>query len=346
MANVIFGAESVGGQSVVVYSPDEDGETLIGVGNIDFFLRAADVRRLCSALATTNTQTPQPAKAPWQAILAEGNGGQTIEAPESAAYHDSVDVGVMRNTTTPAKGWIAYPDDWHDVLYVHSLLTDVDDIAIRWRQAHAVAAALNGLPDPFGADLASENEHLHDALAQTRREITDLRAQLASHVGELTEHGIELARIQVGAVLRVTSGVGLPDATARVVRMDLPTMGIIEIQPEHQQGQPYRALFSVHNVLEVLADSQPAGEDLWCVHTFEPDKVLAMPSRAYADRCARQLNATWERYRYGLVDRPEPGAYDDVPRTACEVVPWTRGPDRHAAELRANDPEGWLSDDG
>jgi hypothetical protein len=66
----------------------------------------------------------------------------------------------------------------------------------------------------------------------------------------MNEHGVPFAQIKVDARVRLVSFDD--EVSATVVRMDTPTFGVVEVRPEHQMGEPYRALFSAHNVIAIL----------------------------------------------------------------------------------------------
>lgn len=79
----------------------------------------------------------------------------------------------------------------------------------------------------------------------------------------------------------------------------------------------------------------------WCIHLLGPDDLIPMPDYATADRSATRFNTFWEGY---VAQRPADGV--DFAGAPAIVRPWPYADDEHAAaldELRADDPEGWLS---
>ncbi len=74
----------------------------------------------------------------------------------------------------------------------------------------------------------------------------------------LSDFRVDLRRVVVGAVVRLDDSGRCVGGTvaAEVVRMDSPTFGVVEVRPEHQQGDPYRAVFSALNVVGVAGPEQ------------------------------------------------------------------------------------------
>lgn len=83
----------------------------------------------------------------------------------------------------------------------------------------------------------------------------------------------------------------------------------------------------------------------WCVHVLGSDDLIPMPDYATADRAATRFNRWWQNYLTRR--RQQEGVY--LPDTSATVRPWpydADDPDGHAvalAELRADDPDGWLT---
>ena len=85
------------------------------------------------------------------------------------------------------------------------------------------------------------------------------------------------------------------------------------------------------------------GRKLWCVHVHASDDLIPMPSRDLADRQAAKFNAWWAKH---LADHNTDGSYGDPSLTVVEAIEWPYTADEHAkalAELRADDPDGWLN---
>lgn len=83
----------------------------------------------------------------------------------------------------------------------------------------------------------------------------------------------------------------------------------------------------------------------WCVHLVGPDDLIPMPDYATADRAATRFNRWWQDYRARRKEQEDV----DLPETPAIVRPWpydADDPNGHAkalSDLRADDPEGWLS---
>jgi len=83
----------------------------------------------------------------------------------------------------------------------------------------------------------------------------------------------------------------------------------------------------------------------WCVHVLGPDDLIPMPDYATANRAATRFNHWWQDYRARRKEQEDA----DLPETPAIVRPWpydADDPNGHAqalAELRADDPDGWLS---
>lgn len=75
--------------------------------------------------------------------------------------------------------------------------------------------------------------------------------------------------------------------------------------------------------------------NLWAVHVEGPDDILAMPSKADAEKYANHLNAAYEQF----TRRPDHDSELD-PRWHGVVIPWdgtTAEHDAYLAELREDD---------
>lgn len=84
----------------------------------------------------------------------------------------------------------------------------------------------------------------------------------------------------------------------------------------------------------------------WCVHVIGPDDLIPMPDHATAVRGADRFNTWWDRYHADRVAE-DPRMAEMLPRVNATVRPWPYGSDEHAlalADLRADDPDGWLRD--
>lgn len=90
-----------------------------------------------------------------------------------------------------------------------------------------------------------------------------------------------------------------------------------------------------------LVDDGPG--TLWAVHVEGPDDVIPMPDRTTAEQAAARCNAGADAFRA----RPDYDPDHDAIWHAA-VTPWPWDPEGHAealADLRKDDPDGWLRDD-
>jgi hypothetical protein len=70
-----------------------------------------------------------------------------------------------------------------------------------------------------------------------------------------SDHGVDLRQIVPGVLVRFEGEDDDDLVTARVVRLDTPTFGVVEAQPRHGQGDSYRTLFSALNVYAILPEA-------------------------------------------------------------------------------------------
>jgi hypothetical protein len=112
--------------------------------------------------------------------------------------------------------------------------------------------------------------------------------------------------------------------------------------------------FHTLTVSNVWTGFQPAWDDPeirfardWCIHLTGMDDLVPMPDLATAKQAAIRFNRWWRNYRGSSRRRGE--GYVDLPDVSAVVRPWpydAEDPDGHAkalAELRQDDPDGWLS---
>lgn len=65
--------------------------------------------------------------------------------------------------------------------------------------------------------------------------------------------------------------------------------------------------------------------DLWCVHVYGPDDLIAASTREAADQCAAEINEAFEAIR-----RPDDPCFPDL-KAVVEPSPWD--PAEHAQTL-------------
>ena len=112
-------------------------------------------------------------RGPWTAVLSDGDGFVygCIAHVENGDY---VNISVVRRTAAPVDDRLPGSRDPRDVLFEHDTFDAPEDgaeIAERWAQAQAIAAALNALAEPVDesaaiADLRAEVDRLHTLLAE------------------------------------------------------------------------------------------------------------------------------------------------------------------------------------
>jgi hypothetical protein len=146
------------------------------------------------------------------------------------------------------------------------------------------------------------------------------------------------------------SGRNLPNA---LPTFDVSPYDRLTFDPfDGDDGNVGKATFHTIEINTVRTGFKPAWPDDtkirfsndWCVYVPGPDDLIPMPDKATADRAAIRFNQWWKDYRTRRcnddgVDLP------DIP--AAIVRPWPYDTDGHAealAELRADDPDGWLSE--
>lgn len=62
--------------------------------------------------------------------------------------------------------------------------------------------------------------------------------------------GVPLARLVAGQHVLLNDE--HKPVVGRIVRMDRPRLGVVEVRPEHGQGEPYRAMFHAENVVDLI----------------------------------------------------------------------------------------------
>jgi hypothetical protein len=163
--------------------------------------------------------------------------------------------------------------------------------------------------------------------------------------------------VSVGAPLLALDGTRIGEVTeASILELHVVATGVLDpgstipnATPTFQGGLHDRRTFcrssgmttfhtltvtAVHtSFASVWSDPEIMFARDWCVHVLGPDDLVPMPDYATAYRATTRFNHCWQDY---------------LPGTPAIVRPWpydAENPNGHAealAELRADDPEGWL----
>jgi hypothetical protein len=181
----------------------------------------------------------------------------------------------------------------------------------------------------------------------TVRDFAPILAPDGAPIGVVTH--VEIIDGHIVAVGTLNTGRDLPDArpTFEVGLLNRRTFGDAD-SDENRAGTVTFTALEINAVRSNLDPAWPDDPEIrftrdWCVHVIGPDDLIPMPDHATAVRAANRFNRWWRNY---LARRSDDGV--DLPPVPAVVRPWPYSaddPDDHAkalAELRADDPEGWL----
>lgn len=187
------------------------------------------------------------------------------------------------------------------------------------------------------------------ACVVTVRDGASLIASDGTRIGTVTEASIVDGHLTVTGTLDPGSLLPSAPPTFDTGMHDRRTFGPMDSDGPNNGTTTFHTL----TVSNVRTGFTPAWNDpeimfarnmIWCVQILDIDDLVPMPDYATANRAAIRFNQWWRNYRGSSRTRGE--GYVDRPNASAIVRPWPYDPNGHAealAELRRDDPDGWLS---
>lgn len=188
------------------------------------------------------------------------------------------------------------------------------------------------------------------ACVVTVRDGASLIASDGTRIGTVTEASIVDGHLTVTGTLDAGALLPFAPPTFDTGLQDRRIFGSVDSDETHNGTTTFHTL----TVSNVRTGFTPAWNDPeiifardWCIHLTGTDDLVPMPDYATAKQAAARFNRWWRNYRGSSRLRGE--GYVDLPDASAVVRPWpydAEDPDGHAkalAELREDDPDGWLS---